>query len=118
MLVQSTIIEKDVSYCIQLAVSIVNLFRTFNVFLSSVRITRICRLDVNPLPDDKILRLPKLKAFTDNISNVTQNIKVGLYRIENFVEKEENAGYQHFLLFPYCFQKAFSSSVSKVLILW
>ena len=26
-------------------------------------------------------------------------------RIENIVEKEENAGYQHFLLFPQCFQK-------------
>ena len=28
--------------------------------------------------------------------------------IENIVGKEENAGYLHFLLFPQCFQKAFS----------
>ena len=27
-------------------------------------------------------------------------------RIENIVVKGENAGYQHFLLFPQCFQKA------------
>ena len=73
---------------------------------------------VNPLTDDKILGLPKLKAFADDKSNVTQNIKVVFHRIENIVEKEENAGYQHFLLFPQCFQKAFSSSVSKVIVWW
>ena len=27
-------------------------------------------------------------------------------RVENIVEKGENAGYQHFLLFLQCFQKA------------
>ena len=27
-------------------------------------------------------------------------------RVENIVEKRENASYQHFLLFPQCFQKA------------
>ena len=31
---------------------------------------------INPLPDDKILDLPKLKAFADDKSNVTQTIKV------------------------------------------
>ena len=58
------------------------------------------------LSDDKILGLPKLKAFADDKSNVTQNIKVVFHRIENIVGKEENAGNQHFLLFPQCFQKA------------
>ena len=62
---------------------------------------------INPLKDDKILGLPKLKAFADDKSNVTQNIKAVLHRIENIVGKEENAGYQHFLLFPQCFQKGF-----------
>ena len=61
---------------------------------------------------------PKLKAFADDKLNVTQNIKVVFNRIENIVAKEENAGYQHFLLFPQCFQKAFSSSTSKVIIVW
>ena len=61
----------------------------------------------NPLPDDKLLGLPKLKAFADDKLNVTQNVKVVFHRIENIVGKEENAGYQHFLLFPQCFQKAF-----------
>ena len=64
---------------------------------------------VNPLTDDKIFDLPKLKAFADDKSNVTQNIKVvfyrienimGNYRIENIMGKEENVVYQHFLHFP------------------
>ena len=71
-----------------------------------------------PLADDKILGLQKLKAFADDKSNVTQNIKIVFHRIVNIVEKEENAGYQHFLLFPQCFPKAFSSSASKVIIVW
>ena len=61
----------------------------------------------NPLTDDKILGLTKLKAAADDNLNVTQNIKVVLYRIENILGKEENAGYQHFLLFPQSFRKAF-----------
>ena len=31
---------------------------------------------LNPLPDNKILGLPKLKAFADNKSNVTQKLKL------------------------------------------
>ena len=48
-----------------------------------------------------------MKAFADDKLNVTRNVKVVFHRIENIVGKEENAGYQHFLLFPRCFQKAF-----------
>ena len=73
-------------------------------------------LGINPLLDDKVLGLQKLKAFADDKSNVTQSIKVVFHRIENSVGKEENAGYQHFVLFPQCFQKAFSSNASKVVI--
>ena len=71
---------------------------------------------IYPLPDDKILGLPKLKAFTDDKLNVTKNVKVVFHRIKNIVGKEENAGYQHFLLFPQCFLKAFSYSASKLVI--
>ena len=72
----------------------------------------------NPLPDNKISDWSKLKSLADDKLNVTQNIKVVFHRIENIVGKEENAGYKHFLLFPRCFQKAFSknSSASKVVI--
>ena len=60
--------------------------------------------------------MSKLKAFADDKLNVSQNIKVVFHRIEHIVGKEENAGHQHFLLFPQCFQKAFSYSESKVII--
>ena len=72
----------------------------------------------NPLPDGKISDWSELKAFADNKLNVTQNIKVVFHRIENIVCKEENAGYQYFLHFPQCFQKAFSSSASKIVNVW
>ena len=61
----------------------------------------------NPLPDDKILGLPKLKAFAEDKLNITQNIKDVFHRIENVVGKEENASCQQFLLFPQCSKKAF-----------
>ena len=57
----------------------------------------------NPLPDEKMLGLPKLKAFADDKLNVTQNVEAFFPRIENIMGKEENAGYLHFLLFPQCF---------------
>ena len=71
----------------------------------------------NPLSDNKILDWSKLKTFADNKLNITQDMKVVFHRIEN-MGKEENAGYQHFLLFPQCLQKAFSSCGSKVVIVW
>ena len=72
----------------------------------------------NPLPHDKILGLPKLKTFADDKLNVTQDIKVFFHWMENIVGKAEIAGYQHFLLIPQCFQNAFSSSTSQVIIVW
>ena len=37
---------------------------------------------------------------------MTEKLKFALVRVEKIVEKVENAGYQHFLLFSQCFQKA------------
>ena len=39
-------------------------------------------------------------------------------RVENIVEKGENAGYQHFLLFPRCFQRGFYPGSLKFGIVW
>ena len=58
------------------------------------------------LPNDKILDVTKLKAFADDKINVVQIMIPVLKRVENIVGKGENAGYQHFHLFPQCFQKA------------
>ena len=39
-------------------------------------------------------------------------------RVEHIVGKGENAGYQHFLLFPQCFQNPSVSELLKVWIVW
>ena len=75
-------------------------------------------VETNPLPNDKILDLSKLKGFADNKINFTETMIYVYDRAENIVGKEENACYQHFLLFPQCFQGAFSSGVLKVRIVW
>ena len=38
--------------------------------------------------------------------------------VENIVGKGENAGYQQFLLFPQCFEKASFPRMSKDVIVW
>ena len=58
------------------------------------------------LPNNKILDWSKLKAFADDKIDVTEKLKFVLGRVGNIVGKGENAGYQHFLVFPQCFQKA------------
>ena len=72
----------------------------------------------NSVPNDKILDWFKLKAFAHNKINVTEKLKFVMRRVENIVEKGENAGFQHFLLFPQCFQIAFHKRSSKVGIMW
>ena len=75
-------------------------------------------LAINSLPHDKILDWFKLKAFADDKMKPTEKLKFVLGRVENTVGKGENAGYQHFLLFLQCFQKASFSGASKVGIVW
>ena len=60
------------------------------------------RLSLNSLPNDVI----KLKAFADDkiLVNVAHMMISVFDTVRNIVGKEENAGYQHFLLFPRCFQ--------------
>ena len=52
---------------------------------------KLCQM-INYLPSNKI--------------NVTYKMNFVIGNVENIVGKGENAGYQHFLLFPQCFQKA------------
>ena len=51
------------------------------------------------LANDKILDSSKLKAFANDKINVTEKLNFVFARIQNIVGKQENAGYQHFLLF-------------------
>ena len=82
------------------------------------------------LPNDKILDMTKLtvidsnldmtklKVFADDKINVAKMMISVFARVENIVGKGENAGYQHFLLFPQCFQKASFLGSLKVGIVW
>ena len=58
---------------------------------------------VNSLPNDKTLDQTKSKAFAGDKINVTRKPLSVMEKVENTVGKGENAGYQHFLLFPQCF---------------
>ena len=58
------------------------------------------------LPNDKMLDWSKLKALEGYKINVTEKLHFALERVENIVGKGGNAGYQHFLLFPQCFQES------------
>ena len=73
---------------------------------------------VNSLPNDKIVAVTQLKAFADAKMNASEKLKFVSERVENIVGKGENAGYQHFLLFPQCFPKPSSLGSLKVRLLW
>ena len=62
-------------------------------------------VDTQALYRTTILDWSKLKAFAEDILKLVQIRKFVPVRLENIVGKEENASYQHFLLFPQCFQK-------------
>ena len=59
----------------------------------------------NSLSNDKILTVTKLKALADDIFSVAKIMIPVFDNVKNIVGKRENAGNQHFLLFPQCFQK-------------
>ena len=74
--------------------------------------TEFLNLGFNSLPNNKIFDWSKLKALADNKINVTEKLKFGLECVENIVGNGGKAGYQHFFLFPQCFQKiSFSRSL-------
>ena len=73
---------------------------------------------LNPFPNDKISDVTKLKAFADDKLKIREKVISLFDRVENTVGKGENAGYQHFLLFPQCFQKPSSLGSLKVRIVW
>ena len=60
------------------------------------------------LPYDTFLDWSKLKVFADDKIDVAEKLEFALGRVKNIVGKGENAGYQHFLLFPRCFKSLFS----------
>ena len=55
-----------------------------------------------------------MKAFADDNTDVVEMMISLLNRVENTLVKGENAGCQHFFLFPYCFPKPSSLRSLKV----
>ena len=76
------------------------------------------RLKVNSLSNNNILDWSKLKAFADDKINLNQKLKLDMEREEKIVGKGENAAYQHFLLFQWCFQNLSLSGSLKVVFVW
>ena len=70
------------------------------------------------VPNNKILAWSKLKAFADEKFIVAKMMISVFDRVENIVGNRENAGYQHFLHFPQCFQKASYTELLEVVIVW
>jgi hypothetical protein len=59
-----------------------------------------------------------LKVIADDILILVQMMICVTDWEDNIMRKGENAGYQHFPLFPQCFQKASFSGSSEVGIVW
>ena len=72
----------------------------------------------NPLPNNNSLDQSNLRAFADNIFNAIQMVIYVLDSKENILGSGENAGHQHFLLFPQCFSKASYTGSLKVGTVW
>ena len=75
-------------------------------------------LEINPLPDHKILDWFKLKQSADGNFEFEVNRRKFSTLVENTMGKGEIARYEQFPLFPRCFQKACFPGVSKGVIVW
>ena len=92
-----------------LSVSLMLIYQTPD-FLSFWLICRL--LDVmllNSLQNNKIVDWSNMKAFADNKNLWCWKIEICFGKKSKHNAKRRNAGCQHFLLFPSCFQQALSS---------
>ena len=73
---------------------------------------------MNPLPDNMISDLSYLEAFADEDFSASKMVQFFFFiKVENIVDKGENAGYQHVFLFHTMSLKAFSRHAMKVSIM-
>ena len=73
---------------------------------------------LKPFISPQNFSLGKIERNCTRQFNLTERGHFFFDRIENFVGKGENAGYQHFLLFPKCFPKVSDTGSSKFVIMW
>ena len=92
--------------------------QTFRCNKTESILQTIIQMGRNSLPNDKVLDWSKLKAFADENLYVDQMMIYVFERVEN-VGNGENAGLQHFLVFPQCFLKlSFSGSRMNFNLAW
>ena len=76
-------------------------------------------MKVKPFSNDKVFRRVKVETIWGQQLNACVNGRnCPLNGVENIVGKGENAGFQHFLRFPQCFQKASSQRLYKAGVIW
>ena len=69
---------------------------------------------IQPITRRQILDSSKLKEFADDNFKFDENARKLSKRLENTVGQGDIARYEHFLLFPQCFQRAlFSNGLQK-----
>ena len=74
---------------------------------------------VNFLPNYKFLDWSRLKAFAVDTNKIAENLEYVLKKARKHCGKRrKNAGFQHFLLVPQCFQKTSFPMSLKVQIVW
>ena len=61
-----------------------------------------------------VIYLSQKQVFHFIISSANEEKNLFLGQVDNIVGQEENTGYQHFLLFPQCSQKASSQGYKKL----
>ena len=66
----------------------------------------------------KVWKSTKLKAFADGKLKVAQTTISPFDKLEHAVGKGENAGNQHFFIFPLYFSRPSSKGLLKVGIVW
>ena len=64
------------------------------------------------------LRLEQIESICRRQNKCNEKHEIYSGMVENIVRKGENAGYQHFPIFPQCFPKASFSGPFEVGIVW
>ena len=77
------------------SVNPIELYIAFSLLLNLTQLSSYSSQNsLNSLSNNKIFYWSKLKPFADDNLNVIQKLKFDVGKIENIVEKGENAGYQ------------------------
>ena len=118
----SRIVSAWVSY-ISIIEIVLNTYSTFKwlifILYNRAKSLHFLYIRIYPLPNVKMLDLSKLVALADDkVECDKKKIEICDRKGKNIVGKGENAGHQHFLLFPQCFQKLSSTGSLKVGNVW